>query len=217
MFKDKLLLRRIVMAIVGIAATALAVALQKTIAWGVDPFSVFTFGIGKLTGLSYSVIFPIVCAVLLMTALLIRRSLIGLIGAATLIVLFLNGYMVDFFYSITGAFWPVESTGVFTRLLLLLATMVIICIGSALYYTAALGVSPYDAQALSIADRFKKIPFKYARIGTDVFCVTVGFLCMIGESDKFDYVNFATLVFAFGMGPIIAWCRKHISEPLLKK
>ena len=48
------------------------------------------------------------------------------------------------------------------------------CFASALYFTADMGVSAYDAYAL-ILDKRTRIPFRMCRIGTDVITTAAGF------------------------------------------
>ncbi len=83
------------------------------------------------------------------------------------------------------------------------------CLAASLYFTAALGVSAYDAIALISADRYRALPFKYHRVITDGFCVTIGLI--FGAT-----VGIGTLITAFFMGPMIQWFNNHVSEPLLR-
>ena len=92
---------------------------------------------------------------------------------------------------------------VFNRKLLV---VLLISISAALYYSSELGVSPYDAQALTLAEK-TKFPFRAVRIGTDVVCCTVGF-ALGGD------LGLATLVYAFCMGPFIQFCREHFTDKM---
>ena len=93
--------------------------------------------------------------------------------------------------------------------------IVVSCIAAALYYTADLGVSTYDAIPLHIADRKPKlagkvIPFRVIRIISDLICVlagwTLGFLPGVG-----------TIITALFMGPLITFFKKTLSDPLLRR
>ncbi|MBQ1376793.1 MAG: hypothetical protein IIY77_02380, partial [Lachnospiraceae bacterium] len=87
------------------------------------------------------------------------------------------------------------------------------------YITADLGVSSYDSIALIITETWKKGKFKYVRILCDFICVALGVsLFFIGGgrwSSIGAVVGVGTIVTAFFMGPLIAFFRKHIAEPLL--
>ena len=83
------------------------------------------------------------------------------------------------------------------RFILLLLGLVLLCLGTSLYFTADLGVSAYDAVALIFA---KKTPifFRICRIGTDVVCVIIGL--------SFNAtVGIGTVLTAFFMGLVIQW------------
>ena len=56
----------------------------------------------------------------------------------------------------------------------MLTAIVLTCLAAALYFTADLGVSAYDALALIAAYKYRLLPFKYCRIITDSICVLVG-------------------------------------------
>ena len=106
-------------------------------------------------------------------------------------------------------------TGLAVRLLLLVVGIVLTCIAAALYYTADLGVSTYDAIPLYLADRKYKVsghilPFRVIRIACDLLCVLIGFL--LGWMP-----GVGTIITALFMGPLITFFRKRLSDPLLQK
>ena len=200
--ESKLMAKRIVMAIVGIVITSISVTCNKLSGFGVDPFSVLMFGISKTTGFSYQVVFLTSCAILTFIAWKMQRSLLGL---ATIISLTCSGAIVDtatmFLRHLVG------KPGMAMRVFLMVFGLALISISSALYYTANLGVSPYDAQALTL-DVKTPVPFRFCRIGTDLICVGIGFL--LGGD-----LGIGTILIAFCMGPFIQICREKISEPIL--
>ena len=105
--------------------------------------------------------------------------------------------------------------GLTVRAAFLLVGVVVTCIAAALYYTADLGVSTYDAIPLHIADREPKVfgrvlPFRAVRIVCDLICVGIGL--MLGAP-----VGLGTVVTALFMGPLITFFRRTISEPLLTR
>lgn len=87
------------------------------------------------------------------------------------------------------------------------AAVVILCFASAMYFTADLGVSTYDAVALILEER-KVGKFKYLRITTDCICVAIGFV--LGA-----IVGVGTLITAFFMGPLIDFFNVHVARPFL--
>lgn len=97
----------------------------------------------------------------------------------------------------------------------------IICFGSALYMTADLGVSTYDAVALICANTWKLWKFKYIRICTDLVCVLAGagmFLFGGGKMSAIPtFIGVGTIITAFFMGPLIEVFNEKVARPLLKQ
>jgi len=106
------------------------------------------------------------------------------------------------------------------RFACLVAGIVVICFGSALYMTADLGVSTYDAVAIALSGKWKLAPFKYCRIATDLVCVVTGaalFLLAGGKVSQIPtIVGVGTIITAFFMGPLIELFNVKIARPLLK-
>ena len=190
---------RIAMAVIGIALTAVSVGLQKISGLGVDPFSVIIFGFSNAFHATYQTVYIVVCAVLLSIAFVFNRKLLGI---ATIVNLFFSGFVTDAtrkaVVKVVG-----EHPSMAVRVILLLIVVLLISISSALYYSSEL---PYDAQALTLAEK-TKFPFRAVRIGTDVVCCTVGF-ALGGD------LGLATLVYAFCMGPFIQFCREHLTDKM---
>ena len=167
-----------------------------------DPFSVIIFGFSNAFHATYQTVYIVVCAVLLSIAFIFNRKLLGI---ATVVNLFFSGFVTDAtrkaVVKVVG-----EHPSMAVRVILLLIVVLLISISSALYYSSELGVSPYDAQALTIAEK-TKFPFRAVRIGTDVVCCAVGF-ALGGD------LGLATLVYAFCMGPFIQFCREHLTDKM---
>lgn len=196
---------RILMTIIGIALTAVSVGLQKISGLGVDPFSVLVFGFVNAFDAPYQTVYIVVCAVLIVMALLFNRKLLGI---ATIVSLFCSGFVTDATVEIATKMLGTEPAR-WIRLLLLFFVVLLISISSALYYSASLGVSPYDAQALTITEKCK-LPFRVVRIGTDAACCLIGFI--LGGD-----LGLATIIYACCMGPFIQWCREHITDKLVEE
>lgn len=208
--------RRIAMSVLGVLTGGVSVAIFKTAAFGVDPFQTFMAGLDSMIPINFGTLYVITNAVLLLFALIFDRHYINL---ATFINLFLLGYVTQFTYDFIQGIMPNPS--VFVRAICLVIGIVIICIGSALYMTADLGVSTYDAVALIISNTWKKGQFKYVRIATDLVCVIVGtvlFLIAGGAlRDVPTIAGIGTIITAFFMGPLIEFFNEKIARPLLNK
>ena len=93
------------------------------------------------------------------------------------------------------------------------------CLASAFYFTADLGVSTYDAVSLIISERQSRVAFKYCRIISDLICVLLGFvLCRAGGFTLTQIggeIVIGTIITAFFMGPLIAFFNEHVAKPFL--
>ncbi|MDR2467760.1 MAG: hypothetical protein LBD22_02225, partial [Spirochaetaceae bacterium] len=82
--------------------------------------------------------------------------------------------------------------------------MPILYFGAAVYIETNMGMAPYDAIAIIIAEKIKKQNwFRWIRIGTDALCVCGGILT---QSD----IGIGTLLTVLFAGPLIALFRKSI-------
>ena len=206
--------KRILMSVFGVVICGLSVGMFKHAAFGVDPFQALMSGLDAVIPIRFGTLYVIVNLLLLCFSLLTDRSKIGI---ATFINLFLLGYIVEFSQSVCARLFP--EPGLVTRVLLFLPGLVILSLASALYFTANLGVSTYDAIALVWSERQSRIPFQFCRIITDSICVAAGVaLCLISGMDAvqiFGSVGVGTIITAFFMGPLIAFFNRHIAQPLL--
>ena len=206
--------RRIAMSVLGVLIGGVSVAIFKTAAFGVDPFQTFMAGLDSMIPIKFGTLYVITNAVLLSFALIFDRHYINL---ATFINLFLLGYVTQFTFGFIQKIMPNPS--VVVRAICLIAGIVIICIGSALYMTADLGVSTYDAVALIISNTWKKGQFKYIRIATDLVCVILGVILFViaggAIKDIPTIAGIGTIITAFFMGPLIEFFNVHIARPML--
>ncbi len=206
--------RRILMSLGGVIICAVSVGVFKLAALGVDPFQSLMAGLDALIPIDFGTLYMIVNAVLLIFSLIVDRHNIGL---ATFINLFLLGYITQFSYDLFQRLIPDPSMVV--RVLCLAVGILVLCIGSALYMTADLGVSTYDAVAIVLSSKWKLGKFKYVRIFTDLVCVALGcalFVLAGNEIGKIPTIaGVGTIVTAFFMGPLIDFFNRKIARPLL--
>ena len=207
--------RRILMSLSGVLIGAVSVGLFKVAALGVDPFQSLMSGLDKWIPISFGTLYVIVNLVLLIFSLLVDRSKIGL---ATFINLFLLGYVTEFSYAFFLTLLPDPSLPV--RVICMLIGAVVMCFGSALYMTADLGVSTYDAIAIALAYKWKLASFRFCRISTDLICVVLGcgiFLLAGGAWANVQAVaGVGTILCAFGMGPLIEYFNVTVARPMLR-
>jgi uncharacterized membrane protein YczE len=173
-------------------------------------------GLDALIPIPFGTLYVIVNAVLLCFALFADRHYIGI---ATFINLFLLGYITQFTYDFLLTI--IVEPSIFTRVACLVVGIVIICLGSAFYMTADLGVSTYDAVAMIISKTWKIGKFQYVRICTDFVCVAAGvaiFMLAGGTLSEIPTIaGIGTIITAFFMGPLIEFFNVKIARPFLNK
>ncbi len=214
MKKPDHLYKRIAMSAIGVIICGVSVGMFKHASLGVDPFQSLMSGLDAVIPISFGTLYVLVNLVLLLFALLLDRRKIGL---ATLINLFLLGYIAQFSQGVCARLLPEPSLPV--RLGLLSVAIVIMCLASAFYFTANLGVSTYDAVALIWSEKQTRIPFPICRIITDLICVVAGVaLCVLAGftlGQIFGEVGIGTIITAFFMGPLIELFNKTVARPFL--
>lgn len=207
--------RRIFMSLFGVIICAISVGIFKIAALGVDPFQALMSGLDKMIPISFGTLYVIVNLLLLVFSLVVDRKNIGI---ATFINLFLLGYITEFTYEYLQTVIVEPSMAV--RFICLAIGIVVICFGSALYMTANLGVSTYDAVAIVLAYKWKVGKFQYCRIATDLMCVIGGTIIFLLGGGKLSevptIVGIGTIITAFFMGPLIELFNEKIARPLLK-
>lgn len=206
--KDPVLRKRIVLALAGMLLAGVSVGIFKCAAFGVDPFQCFCNGWARVIPIGFGTLYMLINAVLLVIDLFLDRHYIGI---STFINLFLLGYVAEFTENMMMRLLGNPGTGI--RILLMAAGIVLTCIAAALYYTANLGVSTYDAIPLYLAGLKLKmagrvLPFRVIRIFCDLICVLTGLV--LGWMP-----GVGTIVTALFMGPLITFFRIRFTDPML--
>ena len=206
--------KRILMSAFGVIVCGISVGLFKHASLGVDPFQSLMSGLDAVIPISFGTLYVIVNLILLTFSLLLDRKKIGL---ATFINLFLLGYIAEYSQKAFSLLFPEPS--LFLRLVLLAAAVVIMCLASAFYFTAKLGVSTYDAVTLIWSEKQKRIPFSICRIIGDLVCVLAGTILCLSAGFTIrqipGVVGIGTIITAFFMGPLISFFNKKLAEPFL--
>lgn len=206
--------KRIMMSVFGVLICGVSVGFFKRATFGVDPFQSLMSGLDAVIPISFGTLYVIANICLLLFGWIADRRRIGI---ATFVNLFLLGYVVDYSYNLLQKLFP--SVGIAGRIVFLILGIVIMCLASAFYFTADLGVSTYDAVALIISETWKAAPFKYCRIATDLVCVAagVGLYLLSGNpiSGLAQVVGVGTIITAFFMGPLIEFFNVHVARPFL--
>lgn len=202
--------RRFAMTVAGVLLCSFSIAVFKESNFGLDPFQCLSQGvyIPLERYLPFGIYYIIWSFLLLIGDFFLDKKQLG---PATLVHMFLTGYIVD--WSCRLIRWVLPSPALGTRIAMLVFAVVATCIGASLYFTSAQGVSVYDAIPLALAAKKIRlagriIPFRYIRVASDVICVIAG--CLFGL-----YPGIGTIITAFFMGPLIEFFNVHIARPLL--
>lgn len=208
--------KRIFMSVFGVVICGISIGFFKRSAFGVDPYQTLMNGLNAVLPISFGTLYVIANLCLLLFSLVNDRHRIGI---ATLVNLFFLGYIADYSHKLLQYLFPDASLA--GRIVFLFIGIVTMCLSSAFYFTADLGVSPYDAVSLIIADKWKPAPFKYCRIASDMVCVALGTILFLAAgssmAELLEIVGVGTIITAFFMGPLIEFFNVHIARPFLNR
>ena len=214
--KKRELTVRIILSILGVTLAGVSVGFLKLAALGVDPFQAMMAGLNAVIPISFGTLYAIAGILLLLFCFLVDRHYVGL---ASVITLALQGYVIDFSKNVLFSVFPDAGLGV--RAVSFLIGIVLLCFATAVYFTADLGVSAYDAIALIITNTWKKGKFKFNRILTDCVCVLLGSATFLAAGNSLtallSVVGIGTVITAFCMGPLVAFFQHAITDPLLQR
>ena len=194
----KNVLKRALVALIGLIFCGLGVGLFLYSGLGVDPASVFELGIANVCHISYGTSSALINVVILVIVFFIDRKYINI---SSLIAIVGIGYTADF----TSMFLDYLNLGelnLFIKCLMILVGLFIMGIGIATYIRADLGVGAIDLVSEIISDK-THFQYRLIRIVIDVTFVVVGFI--LGGT-----VGVGTIVAAFLTGPTVQLVRPGV-------
>ena len=174
---------------------------------GSDPLSTFSRGLSMVLPVSYGNCQLLVNIVLIIVMLLFERHLIG---AGTIINMVLIGYIAEFTEGLLRrAPFIGAAPGMPMRIAAIVVGLVLFVMTVAVYMTAELGTSPYDALPVFLSS---KLPFSFqvVRISFDLLMVCLGWL--FGNTP-----GIVTVLMVLTIGPVVSWFGKHVANRLFKK
>ena len=146
--------RRVGMMFFSILLMGFGISVFSFSGMGVDPFTALNMSVSAKIGVSFGFWQMLVNAVLL---LIVARFSKKLINLGTVINMVGVGYVCDFFTALYARFLP-EPTSLPVRLGLMLCGVVLLSLSASLFFTASLGVGPYDAVGFVLRDiHIKKV------------------------------------------------------------
>ena len=198
--------------VIGIFMVGIAVGLFKISEMGADPFTAMNTGISSWLTMQFGTLQLIINAVILLFVFFFKKQFIGF---GTIFNMVFVGYTADFVMWLMAK-WQITFHTLPIRIMILVIAVLLICIGDALYISADMGMSPYDAAGYIVETLTKgKIQFRIARIILDIICVAVAFLTGIQEGIQWKIIGIGTVILAFCTGPLIQFFRIHWSDKLL--
>jgi len=199
----KILIYRVIFAVIGITILALGVSFMRRAVFGVDPVTCFNIGMAKQLGISFGTWQLIWSFILLVGVFIFDRRKINF---GTVYIMVALGYTSDFFLWLIEKIPLSETLPLELKIIAFSIGLIISCFGSAVYIETNMGLAPYDAVGIIIAEKIKRQNwFRWIRIATDALCVIGG---VITKSD----VGIGTLLTVLTGGPLIALFRKLFTK-----
>jgi uncharacterized protein len=199
----KITKKQLVALILGNILLGIGIGIFKYSNMGNDPFSAMILSLYRYTPLSYAIFLILFNSVVFVFEFLYGKKYIGL---GTIVNWFLLGYVVQ--YSIVFLDNTMQAPESFaSRLLAVVIGVVVASFGLSLYQTASAGVAPFDSLSMIVKNRLS-IPYFWTRIFFDAICALTAYLTG-------GLIGLGTLVCAFGLGPVVSFFNRTVTERLL--
>ncbi len=194
------LIERIPRVVFGLILFGLGAAMMVLAGLGLSPWEVMAQGISFKTGIPIGTVGILIGIVVLFMWIPLKEKL----GIGTILNVFIIGIVIDLTLWLT----PDSVESLVVRWLLLVGGILLVGVGSGFYIGGGLGPGPRDGLMTGIAKRGVNIGL--ARFGIEITVLVVGWL--LGGT-----VGIGTVLFAFGMGPLIAILLPRLSVPPLEE
>ncbi len=195
--------KRMIIMIMSILLMGFSVSIFSYSGMGVDPFTALNMSISAKLGISFGFFQMCVNGIVLILIAFVSKKLINL---GTIFNMVGVGYVCEFFTNIYATVLPQEKS-LALRLVCMALGIFLLSLSASLYFNCNLGVSPYDALGFVMEENIK-LKYKWSRVITDLICTLVAFI--LGGP-----IGIGTVVTAFFMGPVIAFCDVNISKKVL--
>ena len=218
MFKQNNMPKRIVISFFSIIIMGFGISLFSVSGFGVDPFTSMNMNVASTLNLSFGTYQMIVNGIILLYVILVAHR--GLVGIGTVFNMIGCGYTCEFFQNIFQPFVQQNNT-LALRIPLLIIGLVTLCFACSLFFTANVGVGPYDAIGFMLS-RGIKLSHKWIRVITDVTVILIGLAISGGLAAVFSgnianirNIGIGTIITAFCMGPLVNAFNKTVSAKIL--
>lgn len=217
MFAQHHMIKRVILSLISIIIMGFGISLFSVSGFGVDPFTSMNMNVASTVGLGFGTYQLLVNVMILVFVIIVAHR--GLVGVGTLFNMVGCGYTCEFFQSI---FEPMvkEHYTMALRVPLLAVGIITLCFACSLFFTANIGVGPYDALGFMLS-RSTGLEYKWIRIITDITVVLVGLVVsggltaiLSGDISGVHNIGIGTIITAFCMGPIINFFNIHVSAKI---
>lgn len=218
MFIQHNMVKRIILSFTSIIIMGLGISLFSVSGFGVDPFTSMNMNIASTLGLGFGTYQLIVNAVILIYVIVVAHR--GLVGIGTVFNMVGCGYACEFFESIIKPIFA-QNDSLMLRIFLLIFGIITLCFACSLFFTANVGVGPYDALGFMLS-RGIKLKHKWVRVITDVTVILIGLFVsggltalLKGDFSEVHNIGIGTIITAFCMGPLVNFFNKTVSARIL--
>lgn len=217
MFTQHNMVKRVVLSFISIIIMGFGISLFSVSGFGVDPFTSMNMNVASTLGIGFGTYQLIVNTVILLYVIIVAHR--GLVGVGTVFNMVGCGYTCEFFQSLIQ---PVvsEHYTYAVRIPLLLVGIITLCFACSLFFTANIGVGPYDALGFMLS-RGIKLEHKWVRVITDVTVILIGLVIsggfnaiLSGHFNEVKNIGIGTIITAFCMGPLINAFNKNVSAKI---
>lgn len=209
---------RCLVCVTAVIFVGLGTAILRLSCMGTDPFSAMNYAVSEVSGLPLGTVMMIVSACMMVLCAVFMRNAIGFGMAANM---FLLGTSADFWLHIIRNVTGLDGNFIGTQHLLFRLVLVVFGILCIVFFNsfvlaANVGISAYDALGYIIEKLTAgKLPFKTARILTDLFCVCTALLLTLRGGKPWEIIGIGTAAMAVGTGPLLTFMKQRVAEPVM--
>lgn len=203
---------RVLIYIFGLFCLAIGVALSINADLGVSPVNSLPYVISLVTGQDMGRCVIVVFSSYIVLQILILRRRFRPINLLQIVFSTIFGYFVDLAKLLVGDF---ALPGYAGRMVMLLASIVLVALGVLLYVEVFLVPMPMEGLAMTIGEKCN-IPFPKMKMIVDCVVVASGIALSFLALHQLAGIREGTVITALVTGKLITWMKKPLS-PLLKQ
>ena len=179
--------RRLLWLVLGMLVSAIGIVMMLQANIGLEPWSVLQQGMAQSFGITYGTASVIVGAAAIGVAILFGESF----GFGTVINIVLCAVFID---ALLWLGWVPQMSGTLSGVLMLLAGLELLVLGTWMYMKSALGAGPRDALMVALARRTGR-SVGLCRISVEILVILTGYF--LGGQ-----VGIGTVISALGLGSL---------------